>query len=286
MKNPIAILAADIHLRDDQPKCRIDNYWDAQEEKIDFILALTEKNNCALLIAGDLFHKAKSSPYLERWALNKFYNCSIVVIPGQHDLPNHSIDQFENSSFGVVSTMCDDSFPRNPFEKIYRVDWNGLYEKDIKMGMVHTFIPKPDDKQDTIISSNSALSFLKKNKEYDLILSGDNHKTFVVEHQGRLLVNPGSMMRYNASQTEHKPCVFIWYDDNTVEQVFLPISKNVIDREYLEKENKKNERIESFVNRIKTDYEIDLSFQKNLEVHFTHNKTRKGIIEKVWEVVE
>lgn len=284
MKHPIATLAADIHLRDDQPLCWTDNYWEAQEEKIDFILELTEKNNCTLLIAGDLFHKAKSSPYLERWALNKFKNCRMVVIPGQHDLPNHSIDNFDNSSIGVLSTLENHSeIIKNPFEEIYGYHFQGA---DLTVGMVHTFIPKPDDKQDEQISKSTALSYLKKNKGYDLILSGDNHKTFMVEHQGRLLVNPGSMMRMTAAQTEHKPCVFIWYDDNTVEQVFLPIRKNVIDREYIEKENKKNERIESFVNRMQTDYEIDLSFQKNLETYFTHNKTRKGIIEKVWEVVE
>ena len=48
-----AILAADLHIRPDTPVCRTDDYWAAQERKIDFILDLMREHDCPLLVAGE-----------------------------------------------------------------------------------------------------------------------------------------------------------------------------------------------------------------------------------------
>ena len=72
MKKAIAIITADLHLRDTIPVCRVDNYLEAQNKKLAFIKDSVLKNNCPLIVAGDVFHKAKSSPYVEKIALEFF----------------------------------------------------------------------------------------------------------------------------------------------------------------------------------------------------------------------
>jgi DNA repair exonuclease SbcCD nuclease subunit len=273
-KKPDAILCADIHLRDTVPKCRIDDYWQAQQNKIEFIRQLQEKYNCLIYCAGDLFHKSKSSPYLEGWSLTHLPD-NMIIIPGQHDLPNHNIDNFEKSSIGVLHASEFYTIFTNPFGEMLKLS-------DGK-GLIHTFIQKPDDEQDRIIGGSSAKALLNKYPDLKLIVSGDNHKPFVVEHEGRLLVNPGSIMRMTIGQIEHKPRVYLWYEEtNCVEPVYLPIEDNVINIEYKEIQEKRDKRIEAFITHLSDDYSISLDFKKNLENHFITNNTRKGIQDFVW----
>lgn len=291
-KKATYILTSDWHLRDDQPMCRTDNYFKAQEKKLKFIQKLSkENNNCSVLCAGDLFHRARSSPYLEAYTIRTLPK-NFISIPGQHDLLNHNISKFYNSSIGVlwasgILATGNLNIIENKIENIY------TYET---IGIVHKFIQKPNDQQDKIIGGSSALYFLKKHKKYNLILTGDNHKTFIIEHEGRLLINPGSLMRMTAAQINHKPCVFLYYkDNNTVKQIFLPIEKNIIDREHIVKEERKEKRFEAFIKQLesypnfqftKNNKNNEFSFANNLNNYFIRNKTSETIKNIIWEVVE
>ena len=42
------------------------------------------------------------------------------------------------------------------------------------------------------MKAGNALDMLKRLNGYDLIITGDNHKQFTVEYNGRWLINPGS----------------------------------------------------------------------------------------------
>lgn len=279
------ILTADWHLRDDQPVCRTDDYFQTQNIKLNFILQLKHIYNCPVLIAGDLFNKDKSSKELEIYFLHicsdyDFKN--ILALPGQHDLPNHNLSKIDKSSIGVLSAAKSIELIRIANNEITEVALG--FENEI--GACHTFIQKPGDKQDDIIGGSTALSFLKKHKEFKLIVTGDNHKTFVVEHEGRLLVNPGSMMRMTAGQMNHKPCVFLYYaDTNTVQPVYLPIEDDVISREHIEEEEKKDKRFQAFVQRLNKDYEVSLSFEKNMKTYIIQNKVRSSVNSVIWEAM-
>ena len=120
-----------------------------------------------------------------------------------------------------------------------------------------------------------------------MILTGDNHQTFVVEHDGRLLVNPGSIMRMTAAQIDHEPCVFLWdARENRVEKVLLPFDKDVIDRNHIDRQQERDSRVDAYVEHLQKGYEIGLSFEDNLEKFFSANRTRKRVKEKVYEVME
>ena len=58
-----------------------------------------------------------------------------------------------------------------------------------------------------------------------MIVAGDNHRNFVVDHNGQILINAGSMIRTTTAQTDHYPRVYV-YDTNKldiVEEIFIPI---------------------------------------------------------------
>lgn len=273
-----AILCSDIHLRDSIPVARIDDYWLAQEKKIKFISDLQKEHDCLIFCAGDIFHKAKSSQYLEAWAID--FLPPMTCIAGQHDLPNHNFENLNKSSLGVLQSAGIVNVLNIPFGDI-----GVVYEiKNKKIAMTHRMILKPDDKQDKIIGGMDTIKLLKKYPEYDLILTGDNHKSFTVEHEGRLLVNPGSMMRMTAGQINHKPRVYLWdAEKNEVEIVYLPIEKDVISREHIEIQKEKDAKIEAFINRMKQDYEIDISFDSNMKSFLQSNEVRPSVEKIIWE---
>lgn len=306
MKKADAILGADLHLDDSTPLCRTDNYWEAQKTKLIEIKKLQLKHACPFLIAGDIFNRAKSSPLLEAMAIRE---CPTMIgVPGQHDLPDHNLEKYINSSLEVLTaagifTPLIDIKDREYSSKItFLVRSNGTInlksaevegfafgtkfepskdkkEGSLKIALMHAMVHKDKAIHKKLENTSMAgLSLLKKSN-YDLIVTGDNHKPFTVEYEGRLLVNCGSMLRKSADQIDYKPAVWLWYaDTNTVEPHYLPIVKDAVSRTHIEDKEFKDNRMNAFVENLNTSYELSLSFRENMEAHFIENKTRKGII--------
>lgn len=297
-RKPDAILTADIHLREDTPVCRIDNFWETQARKIEWLVQLQQKYGCPIIDAGDVFGLWKVTPFLLQWAI-KHMPKQFYTIPGNHDLPSHNLNLFNKSGLRVLEVA---RFATVLYEETYEMDnfflhgfpWGSPLEslhKDYKkaprnVAVCHimTFSgrkPWPGCKDP------GAGTLLKKLDGYDLIITGHNHKTFIAEDNGRILVNPGSLMRTSADQADHKPCVFLWYaSDNSVEQVFVPIEEGAVSREHLDIIENRDERIEAFVTRLCGNVEISLSFENNLEEFFSINRVRKNVKDLVWDAVK
>jgi len=290
-----AILTADWHIRPDKPICRTDNFLDAMERKIDFIFALTKEHNCPILEAGDIGHKPQWPNWLLEWFISKIDEQKIICIPGQHDLPNHRIDLFEKSGMGVLHAA---NAIKTIFEPILIDDTFGIfpfpYGKEIEphkskgspaIAMTHQMVIEnkplwPGQEA----PKGSAL--LKKHPEYNLILSGDNHNSFTIEHEGMLLVNPGSMMRTNADQESHKPRVYLWWaETNTIEAVYLPIEQGVISRTHIEVAKDRENRNQAFIQRVNSLEGVEIDYEDNLAIYFKKYKTEIAIRNKTMEAV-
>jgi len=321
-KQADAILSSDWHIRPDAPICRTDDFFSAQEKKIDFILDLSNKHNCPILVGGDFGNKSLNNgwpAWLQTWAINKFKNNDILTIPGQHDLPNHRVELFNTSGLGVLNaagaikilgvianeheeSLTGTHFcPKNvtdkynfhitPFPyglKINDIGWGSKYKKpDMPMiAITHEMIIENKD----LYPDQNAIKgheILKKYPEYDLILSGDNHNPFVSEYKGRLLVNPGSIMRSAAAQENHKPRVYLWYaGTNEVECVYLPITEGVISREHIKEVDDRADRYNSYIEKMKEEIELDLSFEDNMEKYLKKFRTEKQVKNKIWENIK
>jgi len=293
------ILTADWHLREDQPQCRTDDYWEAQEQAVDFVRELAGEYDCPVVIAGDVFDKWKRTHRLVSWAATHMPP-DVYAIPGQHDLPFHRITEAPRMALNVL-------FDTGRVKPLYTVQTSAVghptriygFPYGVELGpctdtgsgpniavchqlVWHKVKPWPG------CEAGTAVKLLKKMKGYDLVVTGDNHIPFTVKlKSGRRLVNPGSLMRMRADQADHKPRVYLWCaEDNSIEPVYLPIKKGVVIREHIDQKEKREARMSSFVTRLSEQWEVGLSFEDNLKKFYRENKTKKQVKSLIAEALE
>lgn len=136
-------------------------------------------------------------------------------------------------------------------------------------------------------SDPSAVAILKKYSDYDLILTGDNHKAFTETYEGRLLVNPGSLTRQSAEQIAFTPRAYLYFaESNTVEAVLLPIEKEAVSRSHIEKNEQRSERIDAFIDKLEGEWQAGMSFESNLEEFFKTNRVRTSVQNLTYKAIE
>ncbi len=286
-KKPDAILCSDFHLREDQPICRTDNFWEAQWAAVDQVFALQKKYNCPVLHAGDLYHHWKPSPYLlattKQHLPKQFY-----TIYGQHDLPQHSLDlkhktginDLEVSKF--LEVVKSGSWGQKPKKEMFyprQRKWIALWHKFVWDGKK---IPWPDCDELT------AQQVLKKYPKFHLIVTGDHHKSFVALRKGRMLVNPGCLTRQDASYANYEPRVFLWYAEvSIVESIYLKIDKSAVSRNHLERQKERSGKIDAFIAQLSDEsgLEFTISFEENMKRYLLKNKPSKNIVKCINKVM-
>lgn len=290
MKKATAILCSDFHLREDIPVCRTDDFWTAQWEKVDFIHMLAKAEGCPVIHAGDLFHHWKPSPYLLSTTID-LLPPNFWTVYGQHDLPQHNLELVEKCGINVLKTAGKlkvlhglhwGQEPEKPFrpENIHSMNCNGM---EVLVWHHMTYITPPFPGAE----GGQAQGLLKKYPEYSLIVTGDNHQSFYTKFKGRLLVNPGSMMRQTADQADQEPCVYLWYaETNTVEKVILPHKKGVVSREHIDRQKAHNNRIDAFISRLNNEWASTISFEDNLDRLIKANNIRQSVIQIIYNAVE
>jgi len=293
-KEPDAILTSDWHIRETQPTCRTDDFWNTQWKKVAFVSQLQDEYNCPVLHAGDLFHHWKPSPYLLS-AVMAALPAKFYTIYGQHDPPNHNLEESRKSGIhtletaGALRVLDGCHWGQTPTKESFKVHIHRDASGDVEVRniLVWHVMNYQGKKPWPGAKIPMAAALLRKYKDYDLILTGDNHKPFTETFQGRLLVNPGSLTRQSADQIDHRPRVYLYYaDDNTVSPVFLPVDPDVVVRDHIEEQEKKEKRITAFVSRLTDEWTTDLSFEANLEEFFRTNQVRKSVEKLTYKAIE
>ena len=246
-RTPTAILTADIHLTEARPVSRVDDYLMAQYIKLAWLQGLQEKYGCPVWDAGDVFDYWKASPWLSSRAFAMMPE--MITIPGNHDLPEHAIKLFEKSALyhlshtrpdiRVLGIPCEgmaDIYQKGeeyvvvglPYGQLEKFDMDALFNHpDFPEGvetyvlLVHEFIWPGKTPPWKGAGGYSAQDILERFSHYfDLIVTGDNHQSFVESRGSVLLVNPGAMMRDDAGTVNDRPRAYLYYAvDNSVEPV-------------------------------------------------------------------
>lgn len=279
-----AILTGDWHIREDIPVCRTDNSEETQWKKIRFISDLQKEHWCPVIHSGDLYNHWKPSPYLIAKTI-EYLPDQFHTVYGNHDLPQHNLELQNKSGIHVLKMA-------KKLEVLKGCHWGetptkpSLIIKGRKILVWHVMTYQAK-KLWSDMTDPKAAKILRKYTDYDLILTGHNHQSFVEEHEGRLLVNPGSIMRMDADQLDAKPCIWLYYaDTNTVEPIYIPIEKDAVNRGHLDVVTERNHRIDAFISKLNTDWEGNMSFEDNLEHFFSVNKTRDKIKQIVYKSME
>jgi len=308
---PDAILTADIHLTTRTPVARTDDVALAQHRKVAHLRALQERYGCSILDGGDLFDYWKAPPWLSAYAYHNLP--AMVTVPGNHDLPEHSLAKYEHSALHLLGATRDDiavSFTPPPIvdgvpQPTYRGPFamysypNGTFDYRIFEGVgkdpertnvlvLHEFVwpgLKPPFKEAPGYMAQALLR--KLHTHFDLILCGDNHKGFVESYEGCVLVNPGSMLRLTADFIGYRPRCYLYYSDsNAVVPEYYPIEEAVLSTAHLDRVKARDERIAAYIKHMNVQWEQGLSFRANLESYFQANDTPKSVKELIWLYLE
>lgn len=279
-KPPTAILTADWHLREDTPTAFTGNFQLEQWGVVTFIANLQQQYNCIVYHAGDLFNNWKPSPWLITMAMRHLPD-NFYTIYGNHDLPQHNLELADKCGINVLQEA-------GKLTVLNGIHWGQTPPENssAKMMMWHVMTyqgkkPWPG------CTDPMAASLLRKYPQHDLILTGHNHKTFVEEHEGRVLVNPGGITRQASDQIDFKPCVFLWYaDTNRVEPVYLPYTEGAISREHIDVIEQRDARIDAFISKLNSEWDVSLSFEDNIEAFCQANNVREPIKEIIYKALE
>jgi len=292
MRQVDAILTADIHLTENTPISRIDNYVEAQDRKLDFLKQLEAKYDCPIIDAGDIFDYWKASPWLISRAYKKLPN-SMYTIPGNHDLPEHSMQQYEKSALHVlevalsVRRLTKQPYDTHSFTIAGFAYGEKLEDVDADIVVIHDLVYEGSPPWPNAVGYQPKDLFDIFTKPR-LILVGHYHMALVAKSKdGRLLVNPGSMMRMTITQKDYKPRCYLYnFDDNEVEPVYFPIEEDVFDDKHIVEPKEKEERLLAFIEKLDLEWDLKLSFRANLEAFFKKNKVSKKVEDLIWQSLE
>jgi predicted phosphodiesterase len=292
------IVTSDIHARETNPVSRIDNYWEALKKKILWLGNVQQQHGGIPIIdCGDLFDSWKSTPTVESWLIENLPQPFYTVI-GNHEMPYHNINRFEKSSLNVLVKAGKVKILNWGMEKIlksfciYGLNYkesseNYCFDKNDsrkKILVIHEMVTQ---EKTELFESRTPEQLKKQFPDFDLMVSGHNHKSFI-EFENKFL-SPGSFTRTSIDQINHQPKIYfvgITNSEVTIKAVSVPIEKDVFDIEQIEIRKQKDERIQNFVQSLSSDYSIDISFEKNLEVFCEKNKIRNGIREEIQLAME
>lgn len=268
------IICADLHLRADCPRCRIDDDWEATQRKaLEFIVMQANSYDCDLYIDGDIFNTATVPMRIITMLIDVLsqLNKRAYFIAGNHDLPYHSVENIANSAIGVLCSAANNNatIKMNPDGMHFGAET----ECEDEIIYIHSLVFASKKDIPPNCEAMSASDVLKKYPNAKWIFTGDMHKAFHYEKNGRHVVNPGCMLRQAADMIDYKPlCYFVCTDDESVEPIYIPDTTKMVDDAYLRAEEQREERITAFVECIKKNGKITLSIIDNLKNAMKNNK--------------
>ncbi len=266
---PKIICASDLHLRQDRPRCRIDSDWmETQKKALKQLAEYSHIYKCDIAIIGDVFHTYKVPNEIINMFLsftNEIYN-NIGIMPGQHDLLFHSFEEINKSGFGVIWVKINSNNIKSLdyYGRMYK--WgteeyieNSNNKNDIYF--IHQLTFENEESKPPNVEAVTAAELLRKYKEANFIITGDNHHKFYYKNNNRYVINIGSFLRTASDFIHYQPVVyFVDTEEEIVKELPIIDNEEMVTDAYIQKEKETNERLDalfSYIERIKTDENID-----------------------------
>ena len=295
------LITGDWHLTDKTPRCRIDDYVGAQEEKIGFIFNTAIEHKCHVILQpGDLCDKwIARDKFKVKWInyLNFYIRNlgapNLITVYGQHDARYHT-SNIEDTPLGVLRagvgfTIIEHDQPQMfgaiiDYTDIYGAGWGKPIPKIIHPDHFNILVTHRMIVRDKLWAEQENYevvgTFLRQNK-FDLIVSGDNHTKFSHKYNHKYLFNCGSLMRNRIDQDSHHPAVIIFDTITTdYEEILIPKLpfKNVVDLVEAEKEEQRNEKLEDLRDALKKKTKIKgLNYRQRVSDRVEILKKKKSL---------
>jgi DNA repair exonuclease SbcCD nuclease subunit len=225
----IAILCSDLHLSLTPPIWRSaePEWFEAMKRPLNEIRALQllytrDGESPPVICAGDIFDKWNSPPELINFAIAHLPP-NLWAIPGQHDLPNHSMEFLNRSAYqtlieariihnlvGFHTTLNLGSMLiiGTPYgDSIEKCPWKGT-KGETHLAVAHEYHWTPGHSHLGMQHNAQLLKSTTVDKlGYDVIVLGDNHHGFIWQTSKATIFNCGTLMRRHSDERLYKPQV-------------------------------------------------------------------------------
>lgn len=300
IKKRVGVCTSDWHIMAKPPRSRAGSFVEDQYDKVEELLHYTRDLaldhsdwEVYLLNAGDLHDKARvprwlSSHYISMMTSPLFTGVfAHIACAGQHDQLYHSTKLDDTSLQALYSAGCVQRFGRG----IKTADW-GTESDASDVLVTHVCCT---EKHNPFIEYSVTPKQLLKQTKARVIVTGDYHVAHHYKSGGRLVVNPGSIMRLGSSETDRKPSFYVVDLDEAevLERVFITIKppsevfdldRIAKDKERVKEDEKRDARFENYIETIKTKKikpDFDQMLNKVIEIH----KPSEGVKQEIEEAM-
>lgn len=285
------LITADWHIRSTVPSCieaTPEEWMDFQKKSVHRVLEIAKENNVDEIdVGGDLFHSENTASneciYLLQDTAQEAdeQETPMDVFAGNHDLINHSSSNIPKSAIGVLlnSRSVYNMAEGKSFIKACNFDKDDY--GDAKLIFKHVLTIPSKDKLG-FIECETPESLLEKFPHAQFIFTGDYHKSFHFEKDGRHVVNSGCLMRQAADFEDYTPGVYI-VDTETEDVNFVPIGLEQKFNHNGYEKKALDETIENFVEGIKAE-DVTLDYVSSLKNEAQNHD--KGIQNKINDWIE
>lgn len=281
------IITADWHIRNTKPRCRIDEDWiKTQQKALNQIAEICENKNAPLMVVGDIFNSNSDTSFECINMVQKLadYIGGIYILAGNHDLPYHSSENIDKSAIGVL-LQSENVFKIEDYSDEFSAPNFDEERNSMPYMFIHTLTIPSKDKPE-FIECETPESLLEKYPTAKWIFTGDYHKNFVYKKDGRYVINPGCLIRQVSDMKDYQ-CGVYFVDTEKEIIEFIPIIDNeeLVNDEYIIRENEREGRIESFVNKLKDVESVSLDFIDNVEKALLVNEIDEKLKDCVKELI-
>lgn len=278
------IACSDLHIRGNKPVARKDIFYSSVRRKLTWLFSSAQEMGAYIICGGDFFDSASAPKAIVRDVIELAlrYNVKLLTVYGQHDLRYHVYKSYNNTPLAVLLSSLqtihlDEQAYINDLVAIQGASWGkeipDVVEDKVNILATHRMVTEngPLWANHTNFSTGSGLL---NSTKYDIIVSGDNHQSFIVEDNNRFVINSGSLLRLNSTQIDYKPrVVLVTISDNkqiTTEWLDVPIrpSAIVFKEEEIEEGNKRlsavKDQLTDFTNQLNAYNVTKPDFMRNL----------------------
>lgn len=293
------IVTADWHLRATKPRCRTDENWiETQRNALAQIKKISVEKNAPVFVVGDLFHSNSDTSFeciqLVQGLADELGE--LYILAGNHDLLYHSSQNIHKSAIGVLLNSNNVALIKEFNLWVLKhkdvtcscSNFDEEDNKDAEIVFKHTLV-FPDLKSlPPNVDAITAKELLEEFSNANWIFTGDYHRNFHYEKNGRHVVNPGCLLR-QASDMKNYQCgvYYVNTDENIVKFVPIIDNESFVDDSYILKQEEREERIESFVDKLSDTKNVSLDFVDNVQKAMLENNfgfEMKAVVDELMEV--
>jgi len=254
-----------------------------------------------IVCAGDIFDRWNPNPETINFALRNFPRRRMFCVPGQHDLPNHQLDQVHRSGYGV---LCEAGTIHDISGRFYQIPDTDIVLHGFAWGQEIT--PRCDTSSDLIHlavihkycyadkstafpgadSNTQVKQYAKSLRGFDAAVFGDNHKHFITRAGKCNVVNTGGFMRRRSNEIEYQPRVAHLMSDGTVESVELDTRMDKFVAGITARDEETPVNMSEFIQSVEGLGEHGLNFKETVENYLRQGDTNEAVKQIILKAIE